>query len=125
VRGCDLVDVRSDGARTAFPAFIETSLWRSDRSLGAADWVYCCDVLEHIPTAFTMLVVERLLDVAKQGVFLSICHQPDQHGAWVGEALHQTVQPFVWWRDHLSQIGELIEARDLLMNGIFVVRPSC
>jgi 2-polyprenyl-3-methyl-5-hydroxy-6-metoxy-1,4-benzoquinol methylase len=87
------------------------------------DYVYCCDVLEHIPTPFTMLVIRRLLDVSKHGVFLSISTVPDNFGVWIGEPLHQTVQPFVQWRDQLNTIGRVIEARDLLMSGCYWVAP--
>jgi len=87
------------------------------------DWVYCCDVMEHLPEALTMLAVHQLLSVARKGVFLSINFQPDVFGAWVGHALHQTVKPFTWWRDMLSEVGEVVEARDLLRTGLFMVRP--
>jgi hypothetical protein len=30
--------------------------------------------------------------------------------------------PFVWWRDQLATVGELVEARDLLHAGAFLVR---
>jgi hypothetical protein len=87
------------------------------------DWVYCCDVLEHVPPQFTMLAIDQMLRVARLGVFLSIALVPDQFGVWVGEALHQTVQPFVWWRDSLREVGEVVDARDLLIHGVYVVRP--
>ncbi len=89
------------------------------------DWVYCCDVLEHIPTPFTMLVVSRLLAVARKGVFLTISLMPDQFGAWVGQPLHLTVQTFPQWREQLSALGTVQEARDLLHSGVYLVKPSC
>lgn len=89
------------------------------------DHVYCTDVLEHLPTAFTMLVVARALQVVRYGVFVTVSTQPDRFGVWVGKHLHQTVQPFTWWRDALSEVGQLTEARDLGPNALFYVRhPS-
>jgi 2-polyprenyl-3-methyl-5-hydroxy-6-metoxy-1,4-benzoquinol methylase len=87
------------------------------------DYVYCCDVLEHIPLPFTMLVVRNLLAVARKGVFLTIALQPDQCGVWVGTALHQSVQSFVSWRDQLAELGTVQECRDCLMTGIYYVTP--
>jgi len=119
-----LCDVTPDGLVSdamALP-YVDACLWHDLRVWGPFDYVYCCDVLEHIPTAFTMLVVRRLLDVAAHGVFLSISFQPDVMGHWVGTPLHQTVMPFTWWRDALSAVGEVIEARDLLNAGVFFVR---
>lgn len=128
VRLCDLTDTGLVDAARGFP-FDRACLWQPLRPQlrylpgGAVDWVYCCDVLEHIPEAFTMLVVSRLLEVARRGVFLSISTVPDSHGVWIGERLHHTVQPFVWWRDQLRELGTVLEARDLLMAGAFLVAP--
>lgn len=119
---CDVADVRADEARVL--PFHELALWEDVVArVGRHDFVYCCDVLEHIPPAFTMLVVQRLLEVAVYGVFLSISLVPDTFGAWVGETLHQTVMPFVWWRDNLNTVGRVVEGRDLLAASTFLVVP--
>jgi len=89
---------------------------------GPYDWVYCTDVLEHLPPQFTMLAVDQMLRVATRGVFLTISTQPDQFGVWVGRSLHQTVQHYVWWRDSLRELGELVDARDLIGTALFVIR---
>ncbi len=107
-------------AARRFP-FTTFCLW-DDPCHGAMEWVYCCDVLEHLPEAFTMLAVVRLLSMAARGVFLTVGTQPDVHGAWVGRPLHRTVKPFVWWRDHLAEVGLVVEARDMLMSAAFLVR---
>lgn len=122
VRGCDLVDVLDDDARQF--EFARANLWASpmsQSSIGPVDWVYCCDVLEHIPEAFTMLAVRNLLSIARKGVFLTMSTGPDVHGVWIGEPLHQTVKPFTWWRKHLGAVGDMLQARDLLDHGAFLV----
>jgi hypothetical protein len=81
--------------------------------------------MEHIPPAFTMLVVARLLEVARSGAFFSISLVPDAFGAWVGKPLHQSVQSFTQWRDQLATLGEVLECRDLLTTGVYFVRPRC
>ena len=91
-------------------------------AVGYHDWVYCCDVMEHVPPTFTMLVVHQMLRVARRGVFLSISLVPDGFGAWVGKPLHQSVQSFTAWRDQLATIGEVVECRDLLTSGVYLVR---
>lgn len=126
-----LCDLTPDGLVTAAKSlpFVAASLW-DDLTLvaylaagGKVDYVYCCVVLEHIPTAFTMLVIARLLAVAKRGLFLSISTVPDVHGVLVGEPLHQTVHSFVQWRDDLSELGRVVQARDLLVSGCYLVEP--
>lgn len=86
---------------------------------GPWDYIYCTDVLEHVPTAFTMLAVRRMLEASRIGVFLSISNVPDQCGAWIGERLHQTVQPYVWWRDNLRALGMVLDSRDLIGMSTF------
>lgn len=129
---CDLTDEGLTEAARALP-FHNACLWSDLYPVARAkghpgrttfDFVYCCDVLEHIPPQFTMLVVDQLLRVARRGVFLSISLVPDQFGAWVGRPLHQTVQSFVWWRDSLGELGTLADARDLLNSAIFLVVPT-
>lgn len=105
-------------------SFRPACLWHDLRTTGYVfggkfDYVYCCDVLEHIPPALTMLTVHRLLQVARKGVFLSIGTQPDKYGFLVGTPLHQTAEHFVWWRDHLGEIGQIVEGRDLLNQAVF------
>lgn len=87
------------------------------------DFVYCTDVLEHLPTQFTMLAIDQMLRVAKEGLFLSVALVPDSFGAWVGKPLHQTVQSYLWWRDSLKELGTVTDARDLLNSAVFFVRP--
>jgi len=136
-----MCDLTADGivpeAVEKFP-FVATCLWDSLEPLAYLakswykngydgkrfDWVFCSDVLEHIPTEFSMLVVHRLLEVAKKGVFLSIATAPDEFGNWIGKTLHKTVQPFTWWRDNLKELGNLAEARDLFITAIFMVEPK-
>jgi 2-polyprenyl-3-methyl-5-hydroxy-6-metoxy-1,4-benzoquinol methylase len=88
---------------------------------GGFHWGYCCDVMEHIPPQFTMLVAQQLLNIVQSGVFFSISLTTDQFGYFAGEPLHKTVQPFVWWRDSLSELGPVVDARDLGNVGTYLV----
>jgi SAM-dependent methyltransferase len=126
-----MVDITAAGLVPAAKdiPFFEASLW-DDLSTkigynfgGKVDYVYCCDVMEHIPPQFTMLVARRLLDVARRGVFFSISLVPDNFGIWIGKPLHQSVYPFTVWRDNLDAIGKVIECRDLLDTGLYYVEP--
>jgi SAM-dependent methyltransferase len=120
---CDITDARLPevaAARTL--RFHEQCLWHDLRPVGTFDYVYCCDVLEHLPPQFTMLAIDQMLRVSRRGVFLSICLVPDSFGIWAGKALHQTVQPYIWWRDSLATLGTVVESRDLLNDAVFLVR---
>jgi len=100
--------------------FTKRPLWAD--IAGQFDWVYCCDVMEHIPVEFTMLTLSRLLQRAKKGAFFTISLTQDQFGMFIGQPLHLTVQPYVWWRDRLKDVGELVEGRDFLGMGVYHAR---
>jgi len=104
--------------------FHEVSLWSDLRAkLGTYDYVYCCDVMEHIPPEFTMLVAQRVIDCCKHGTFFTIALTPDSFGVWVGRQLHQTLRDYQWWREALSELGRVEDARDLQQAGVYYVRP--
>jgi SAM-dependent methyltransferase len=103
--------------------FIEAPLWSHwQRPMG---WHYgfCVDVLEHIPTEYTMLCIERIVRAC--GVsYLVINNEPDAFGKKIGEPLHLTVANFDWWKIRIATIGKLIEARDLCGSSLFVVERT-
>lgn len=95
-------------------------IWR-DLPVGhVCDYVYCCDVMEHLPTEFTALAISEMLKIGARA-FYSISFQEDHYGGFVGSALHLTVKPFLWWRDMLRELGTVYEARDLLGDGVFYI----
>lgn len=120
---CDLTREGLVADAEPFP-FLPGCLWSDLSARGRYDYVYCTDVLEHVPPQFTMLVVHRMLSVARRGLFISVSLVPDAFGVWAGRSLHQTVQPFTWWRDNLHELGDVVDARDLLNTALFYVRPS-
>lgn len=98
--------------------FIETPLWGNWS--GKFDYGFCCDVMEHIPPEYTMLVIDRIVASCKVTWF-QISLVPDQFGAVIGQQLHLTVQPFKWWRDRLRLAGDVVDARDLCGQALYVV----
>lgn len=105
--------------------FVPHAVWQPFPQMarlgGRYDVVTAVDVLEHVPEAFTMLAVSQLLHLGRR-VFLTIALQPDTWGIWVGKPLHRTVQPFTWWRDHLREVGVVLECRDCLAFGLYWMR---
>jgi len=85
------------------------------------DYGFCCDVLEHIPPEYALLVCDRIID--RCGVaWLQICNQPDNFGPkLLGEPLHLTVRTYSWWLMRLATLGNVIDARDLCGVSLFVV----
>lgn len=103
--------------------FIEAPLWSAwPWDSGARGWSYgfCCDVMEHIPPEYVMLVIDRILE-ACETVWFHIALKPDQFGMMIGEPLHLTVRPYEWWLVRLATVARIMDARDLCGNGMFVV----
>lgn len=94
------------------------SVWQG---LGVqADYAFCCDMMEHLPTEYVALAVARILEAAPKA-FFSISFNPDGFGAFIQDTLHLTVRPFEWWLEVFNEVGTVLEARDLLGEGVFYV----
>jgi hypothetical protein len=104
--------------------FIEAPLWSREwlsRKKIGWDYGFCCDVLEHIPTEYTMLCLDNILSACRTA-WLQIALRPDEFGKMIGESLHLTVRPYDWWLVRLASIGNVIDARDLCGDGLYVVQ---
>src|SRR5262245_53544690 len=109
------LDITSAGLGKDFVGnFLLASLWDRwpSQFKHGFDYGFCCDVMEHIPPEYTMLVIDRILSVCRTAWFQIALH-PDQFGKEIGQTLHLTVRPFTWWRDNFKTLGNLIDARDL------------
>lgn len=117
----DIVNKQLD-ARVNRKRFIQSPLWGDWYLLNRRGWDYgyCCDVMEHMPSEFVMLVLDRICRACATTYF-SIAFQEDSLGALVNQPLHLTVMPFAWWRDRLAMAGRLIDARDLCGAGVFIL----
>jgi cyclopropane fatty-acyl-phospholipid synthase-like methyltransferase len=85
--------------------FIEACLWdMAEVWPGRFDWVYCCDVAEHLPTDKVDAALDNLAAMTGYGAFMQIAMFPEIHGArYVGEALHLTIKPADWWKHKLAE----------------------
>lgn len=99
-------------------------LWALPMSWTARDYVYCVDVLEHIPPTrvdSVLLHIKRLL--GKAG-YLSIHCQPDGCGALIGEKLHLTVERPEWWLAKLSALFAVERRRAPPTELTCIIRPK-
>lgn len=101
--------------------FIQAALWDPWWPSDAHwDYGFCCDVMEHLPPEYTMLVIDKLLWHCRK-VWFHIPFTPDGFGHMIGQPLHLTVQPYSWWLVRLATLGTVLDARDLCNKGLFVV----
>jgi SAM-dependent methyltransferase len=118
------IDITAAGLHPDVPRqrFIEQELWGgwARRQWLGYDYGFCCDVMEHVPTEYTMLALDRIISVCRTTWF-QIALVPDQFGLVIDQPLHLTVRPFRWWLDHLRTLGRVLDARDLCGSALYVV----
>lgn len=87
-----------------------------------ADYGYCCDVLEHIPTEDVPKVLKNVV-AAGHRVFLQICCIDDMAGPLFGMGhLHLTIRPFAWWKEQLEALKcEILKSEDCETHCAFLV----
>jgi len=109
-----LVDFAPNAPEVDLP-FIEACLWGLP-DMPIVDYVYCTDVLEHIPPEKVDDVIAGLKSVGKR-LYLQIHCNEDGFGSLINERLHLTVQPPKWWvskfpdckyRDHANTVEIII-----------------
>jgi len=98
--------------------FVEGCLWSLPEDLEAAEWIYCCDVMEHIPTHLVDQVLEQVASRMKLGGYFSICLQEDLVGKKVGFPLHLTVKDQPWWEEKLSHHFTIL-GEDSVSDGLY------
>ena len=117
-------DITNKGLIEEIP-FIPGCLWQGIPNPPSAgrlwDYIYCTDVMEHIPTVNVGLSLERIRSRSDYA-FFTISNVHDGFGRTIGKPLHLTVQSFEWWRWRILEIGDIIEARDCWVNSIFFIR---
>jgi hypothetical protein len=73
-----------------------------------AEYGYCTDVMEHIPTDQVDQVLENILNTAEK-VFFRISTRPDVMGPrHMGMHLHLTVENYAWWANKFIQHSVVI-----------------
>lgn len=85
----------------------------------SAQWGFCTDVMEHIPTEKVDAVLENIAKSCTQGCFFQIATRNDSLGAIVGRKLHMTVIPAKAWYDVLSKHFEIVRMIESDGSAIF------
>lgn len=73
-----------------------------------ADYGYCVDVMEHIPTESVETVIQNIMASAEK-VFFQISTINDRCGLTIGKELHLTIKPLKWWISLFEKNGHTVE----------------
>lgn len=98
-----LFDMIPEAVETKEFPFHEVNLWDLPRELQPFDWIFCVDVLEHIPPEHIEPTLKGLNSLTRKGGYIQVCCVPDGCGRSIGEELHLTINPPEWWLEQLSQ----------------------
>lgn len=88
--------------------FFQASLHDLPDELRPADWGFCTDVMEHLPTEWIGQAL-RCMSSKVRNCFFSISGNPDGWGQHIGERLHLTVKPAEWWIQEISNFWRSVE----------------
>ena len=110
------VDIAPNALEYEIP-FTQACLWLLPDMI--ADYGYCCDVMEHIPTEKVDDVLAGIARSVLHGCYFAIDSEPDMKGSLIGAVLHLTVRPAEWWVEQLSKHFATVE---FLEPNIFVCR---
>ncbi|HEY2810446.1 MAG TPA: class I SAM-dependent methyltransferase [Rhabdochlamydiaceae bacterium] len=90
-------------------SFTSACLWDLPDTMEPADWIYCCDVLEHLPQKHVDSALSQMAKRTKKGGFLQIFLQKEPFGKLIDKRLHLTLQPQEWWISQISKYWEIKE----------------
>lgn len=84
-------------------SFKEACLWDLPADLGRFDWLYCCDVLEHLPECMVDQAFAQMAERTGKGGFLQIFLKDEPFGTLIQESLHLTIRSKEWWIEKISR----------------------
>lgn len=83
-------------------SFREACLWDLPADLGRVDWLYCCDVLEHLPETTIDQAFTQMAERMGKGGFLQIFLKDEPFGTLIQESLHLTIRSKEWWIEKIN-----------------------
>jgi SAM-dependent methyltransferase len=110
-----LFDLVCDAVEVEGLPFIEGNIWDLS-DLPVFDWVFCTDVLEHVPPEYIRSTLNGMARITRKGGLLTVSHinsNMADFGLDRDEPLHLTVQPAGWWTE---KIGKLWHIKDVETN---------
>lgn len=121
VTAVDHVDNCLDPGPAATLNFLKLNLWQLPPNL-EADYGFCTDVMEHIPTERVDAVLQSIATAVRVGAYFKIALFHDGFGKRIGETLHLTVWPKEEWTYRLRMAFPHVDIRSDVRNMTAVCR---
>ncbi len=89
--------------------FTEACLWELASGTQTTDWIYCCDVMEHLPESRVEQTLEQLAQRNTKGGCFQIFLEDDiAFGSLIKDQLHLTIRTQAWWVAQLSKHWDIL-----------------
>jgi len=83
--------------------FHEACLWDLPETIKSSPWLFCCDVMEHIPENVVDTALKNMALRMENKGFFSICMKEEHCRGQLEFPLHLTVKPLEWWNEQLRR----------------------
>lgn len=104
--------------------FVEACLWDeglSDR-VEQADWGFCTDVMEHIPSEKVVATLRNIGKMTGKGCYFRIATRPDKMGMrLINKPLHMTIEQGSFWRTQIENHFETVDVIEQTDRDIMVL----
>jgi SAM-dependent methyltransferase len=114
-----LVDIAKNAYLGELP-FVEACLWSLPDDLGATDYGFCADVMEHIPTDNVDAVFAGIAARTRVKCYFQIALFHDSQFTGNGP-LHLSVFPPEWWQEKISRHFKTAEYRNVKRKHVLAV----
>ena len=99
-------------------SFTQSPLWNLPKTLKPAEWIYCCDVLEHIPSERVMDTLREMSKRTLKGGIFQIYLEDEPFGDMIGQTLHLTLRPREWWIHQIAKFWPIRVVSPPLKNHV-------
>lgn len=96
--------------------FTTSCIWELNEDIPSSDWIYCVDVLEHLPTEKIDDALREIAKRTKKGGLLQIFLQDEPFGQLIGETLHLTIKPLPWWIEKINTHFSILGLAPIIPN---------
>src|SRR5690348_11534476 len=117
-----LLDIVPEAVEYPELKFIEANMWEL-YGLKKFDWIFCSDVVEHIPPEYVEVTLNGMASITRKGGLISVCHL-ESDGADFGMdvgPLHLSVHPREWWQAKVEERWQLREYQTDWKETTFIV----
>ncbi|MBX9923817.1 MAG: class I SAM-dependent methyltransferase [Rhabdochlamydiaceae bacterium] len=95
-------------------SFVQAPIWDLPPQVPVSDWIYCIDVLEHLPVERVIPSLKAMAEKTRKGGALQVFLSDEEMGEVIGETLHLTIRPLDWWLKQISLFWDVERVEEMI-----------